>query len=278
MKTLYISDLDGTLLDSNASITQKTSEILNRLTELGLNFSFATARTAASAVRITAALKIKIPCILMNGVSVYDISEQRYIKNEYINHSDADFVSDVFKRHNLYPFMYKIEKGILYAMYKEFPNDTMKGFYELRKHSYGKPFLKCDDFTEYTHSDVVYFTICDTFERLSPIKCEIEKNNALKFTFYKDVYHPEYWFLEIFSHNASKYNAVNFLKEYCSFDKVTGFGDNLNDIPLFEACDMKVAVENAKSELKNIADTIIGDNNSDSVALWIEKNFLNERI
>ncbi len=274
MKTLYISDLDGTLLCSDASMSEKSISVLNRLIDSGLYFSFATARTSASAVKITNQIKINTPCILMNGVSIYDIPTKKYIKNEYIKHEDANFVSHAFGMHNLSPFMYKIEKDVLYAVYRDFSNSTMKDFFNTRQNTYGKPFVKCTDFTEHTHSDVVYFTLCDTFERLSPVRQEIEKNTNLKSAFYKDVYHPEYWFLEIFSCNASKYNAVNFLRDYCSFDSITCFGDNLNDIPMFDACDHRIAVKNARQELKDIADGIIGDNDSDSVALWIEENFL----
>ena len=108
--------------------------------------------------------------------------------------------------------------------------------------------------------------------------CEIEKNKGVKLAFYRDVYHKEYWFLEVFGSAASKYNAVVFLKNYGAYESITGFGDNLNDIPLFNACDRKIAVGNAKNELKDIADYVIGDNNSDSVALWIKDNYLKERI
>lgn len=273
MRELYVSDLDGTLLDSNAVLTDKTAGILNELIDKGMNFTFATARSAASALEIMAGLKLKMPCILMNGVSIYDTEKDSYIKNEYIEYEDAVLVADAFECHNLYPFMYKIEEDVLFALYTRFSNDTMEEYYRIRHDKYKKPFDRCDNFRDYAKTGVVYFTLCDNYEKLLPVKEKIEKINGVKFEFYKDVYHKEYWFLEIFSCNASKYNAVKFLREYGKFEHVTGFGDNLNDIPLFEACDRKIAVENAKDKLKNQADCIIGNNNSDAVALWLYKNF-----
>lgn len=278
MKKLYVSDLDGTLLDSNAVLSEKTAEILNNLIDNGMNFTFATARSAASALEIMAGLKLEMPCILMNGVSIYDTKKDTYIKNEYIQFEDAVLVADAFESHNLYPFMYKIEEDVLFALYTQFSNDTMEEYYRIRHDKYKKPFDRCDDFREHAKTGVVYFTLCDSFEKLLPVKEEIEKISDVKFEFYKDVYHKEYWFLEIFSRNASKYNAVKFLREYGGFDHVTAFGDNLNDIPLFEASDRKIAVQNAKDELKNLADCIIGDNNSDAVALWLNKTYNSERI
>jgi len=50
------------------------------------------------------------------------------------------------------------------------------------------------------------------------------------------------------SDKASKQNAVNILRETYGFKRVVGFGDNLNDLPMFAECDIKVAPRNAKPE------------------------------
>ena len=49
MKTLYVSDLDGTLLNSNTALTDTTIETINALVEEGMEFTFATARSITSA-------------------------------------------------------------------------------------------------------------------------------------------------------------------------------------------------------------------------------------
>ena len=80
--------------------------------------------------------------------------------------------------------------------------------------------------------------------------------------------------MECFSKNASKYHAALYLKEHFGFDKVVGFGDNLNDIPLFNACYECYAVENANNELKRLATGVIKSNQQDGVARWLENNLL----
>jgi len=54
MKTLYVSDLDGTLLNREPRLSAYTAETLNLLIEEGLPFTYATARSVHSA-RIVAA-------------------------------------------------------------------------------------------------------------------------------------------------------------------------------------------------------------------------------
>ena len=68
MKTLYISDLDGTLLNSKAMLSDFTVKTINDLTDKGMNFTIATARTSATVLKMLSDVNIKIPVILMNGV------------------------------------------------------------------------------------------------------------------------------------------------------------------------------------------------------------------
>ena len=84
MKKLYISDLDGTLFDPAAEITDKSAELINSLIARGMNFSFATARSVYSAKPMTEKLNINAPCILKNGVSIYDQQKDRYLRNEFV--------------------------------------------------------------------------------------------------------------------------------------------------------------------------------------------------
>jgi hydroxymethylpyrimidine pyrophosphatase-like HAD family hydrolase len=63
-----------------------------------------------------------------------------------------------------------------------------------------------------------------------------------------------------------------YLKEKYNYKNVIGFGDNLNDISLFEACNRCYAVANAQDELKKVANGVIMSNVEDGVVHWIEEN------
>ena len=59
-------------------------------------------------------------------------------------------------------------------------------------------------------------------------------------------------------------------------DKIIAFGDNLNDIPLFEIADECYAVSNAEDELKAIATGIIASNEEDAVAEFMLARYKSE--
>ena len=82
MKRLYVSDLDGTLLDNEAQISDETARVLNDYIRQGLQFTISTARTPTTALKIIEKLNLRLPVMMMNGVLIYDMETKRYIKKE----------------------------------------------------------------------------------------------------------------------------------------------------------------------------------------------------
>lgn len=266
LKILYISDLDGTLLNSRAEISEHSCELINSFIEKGGNFSIATARTAATAVPMTQNIRINVPVVLMNGVCVFDTVKNEYVKIEQIPYESLLKILNILKGFRLSGFMFSINGSVLDTYYENLDSEHAREFYEERTRKFGKVFTKTDNFVKYADKNIVYYSVTDKQEILNPVYEALKNTEGIHIDFYRDVYREEYWYLEISSSSASKYNAVNFIRSEYGFDRVVGFGDNLNDLPLFRACDEAYAVENAKEEVKNAADGVIPSNNEDGVA------------
>lgn len=72
---------------------------------------------------------------------------------------------------------------------------------------------------------------------------------------------------------VSKAHAITQLKNLLGCDRLVVFGDGENDRDMFEIADEAYAVENAVAGLKNRATAVIGSNDSDGVARWLEEHF-----
>lgn len=272
MKTLFISDLDGTLLQPDAKLSQYTINTINQLIDKGMLFTVATARSEASIKHILKDLKITVPLILMNGVCTYDFSKQKYIKIETLPEESLRILLDMIKKFNLQGFIYTIKDGVLATYYQKLNSQPLKSFYEERVNLYKKAFYKVEDFELLKKEPIIYFTLMDHKEKLLGVYQYLSKVANLNCTFYKDNYSPEYWYLEVFSKYASKFYGTQYLRSYLGVDSVVAFGDNLNDLALFEASDIKIAVSNGAHELKKKATHIIGKNTEDAVANWLLEN------
>jgi len=267
---LYVSDLDGTLLNSNKEFSAYTKSIINDLAEKGIPFTVATARTQASSLKILKDVKINYPVIFMNGVVIYDINNDSYIRYEAISPEKTAEVIRIFRRNETDGFMYTISNNSFDTYYEKITTDAMLRFYNERVNKYYKKFTKTNDLLKTAEKcDVVYFTVTDEYKRLIHLYNELKRMTGINVELYRDIYTEKLWYLEIFSDSASKYTAVSYLRKKYNFEYVIGFGDNLNDIALFKACDEGYAVLNADEALKSSATAIIGDHNSDGVMRFI---------
>jgi len=273
-KILYISDLDGTLLNKDAKLTSYSKEVINRFVSSGGYFSVATARTIDTVLHILDGVNLNVPIILNNGASIYDTVKCENVRNEIIDSQAVEGLFKTLKNYDITGFAFTFEGGELQFYYENLDDEHRKAFHDERSGTYGRIYRQVESFSELASRDVIYFSTCDAHERLLPVYEVLRGDSRLRVEFYRDVYHESYWYLEICSQTASKYNAVMHLRQTYGFDNVVSFGDNLNDLPLFEASDVRIAVENARQEVKDAADVICGANYDDGVAKWLEKNVL----
>lgn len=271
-KILFISDLDGTLLNNCGELQEYSINMLNQLIDNGMYFTFATARTIYSAKPITSGLKVNVPCILNNGASVYDINSGKYVKNAYIPHEVSRKIISVFRANGVNCFMFKFVDNILSTCYDTITDELMRTYVAERKGKFLQPFFECDDLVNKIDGSEIYINSTGDYESLLPIRNAVAEIEGADCTFYKDTY-TDKWYLETFSSQASKANGIKFLREKYRFERVVCFGDNLNDLSMFEQSDIKIAVGNANDEVKSRADFVIDTNNNNGVAKWISENY-----
>ena len=268
MKTLYISDLDGTLLRSDQRLSTFTAETINRLVEEGMYFSYATARSIITARKATEGLSVRIPLILYNGVFIMENETNRVLLSNVFEKKSVCEMLRMMVERGVLPIVYSLKEGReRFAYLEERINQPTRDFIETRKDDpRKKPIYNLDSLME---GEIYYVTCIGEPKRLE--RLYEEYRNEHKCIFHEDVYSHEMW-LEIMPKAASKANAIAMLKEKLGCDRVVCFGDGKNDISMFEAADECYAVANAVDELKATATGIIGTNDSDGVAKWLLEN------
>ena len=271
-KTLFVSDLDGTLLNSEAALSDFTVETINRLSAKGMRFTYATARTMFSAFPKTESLNISVPCILNNGSSIYDRQEKKFVRRAFIPRETAARLIGAFRENDVGCMMLKFFGDTLMHCVDGCINTPgLLASIAERRVAAPERFVECSDISRENDGFAVYITSNGDYEKMLPVYRAVKEIPGADCAFYKDGY-TDYWYLETFSEEASKANGVKFLRERYGFDRVVAFGDNFNDMSMFSQADIKVAVGNAVEELRRAADFITDTNDSDGVA-----KFLNEQ-
>lgn len=277
MSTLYITDLDGTLLTPNVCVSPKSAEIINMLIDKGMLFSVATARSQASVKGLLDNIDIRLPIVLLNGVFIYDINDKKNLHHYPLDSDAVPKILSVFLDAGKSPFMYLLKDDGIDLVFTELQLDIHKKFYEKRKPLFDYRFFQTDSYDIPDDSEVVYFNLIDFYTELLPIYNKLCKISGVSCAFYEDNYSP-YWFLEVYSDTASKSNGAIMLKKIYRADKIVAFGDNHNDVMMFGAADESYATGNAVDELKNIATGVIGANFDDGVAKHLLNRFKNDTL
>ncbi|MDE5799873.1 MAG: HAD family hydrolase [Paramuribaculum sp.] len=279
MSRLFITDLDGTLLDCHSRVSPHSAEIISALSRDGALISVATARTPATVEQLLAYTYTTIPTIVMTGAAMWERAARRYLNIRYHAESTVESVAQTLREEGISPFYYSISEDspIVYCYHfgMEMSSKERK-FMEERsrlplKRIYHLPGGELP--VEKRREIVLMFAVGD----MDSIKRAAERIAATvdcSYSCYPDAFNRQVGYLEIFAPGVSKASAVERLKEMTKADSLTVYGDNLNDLPMMAVADESVAVSNALDEVKRHADRVIGPNTADSVALDIQSHLV----
>lgn len=271
MNTLYVSDLDGTLLNSEKKVSDKSVELINQCIEKGMQFTVATARMPYGCDYMLQSLNLQTLGILMNGVIFYDFSKEKVIMAESILKVSAKNVIEIFKKNKLSCFVYLFNQQGINIYYDDEKLEEQTQYYSEKALKKCGEVRKVQDYDEVLNQgEVIYITYTGKKEILESICRQLQCISNIDYSFYLNVYNGLYC-LEIFSNSANKKNALLKLKKMKCYDEIVVFGDNLNDVSMIEIADRSYAPENALPEVKQIVNRVLLDCDHDGVA-----NFLAE--
>lgn len=272
--TLYVTDLDGTLLRPDASISDKTAEIINGLIEKGVLFTYSTARSFLSAAPLVSKLNLSCPAVSFNGVFIIDPKTGRHIAENILSDFSLKTAVDFFNREDIAPLVYAYIDGKERISYLESRAEEFSSYIYSRKND--KRLRPVSTREQLFEGRIFYFTLINPNTDFAALDEVFSRENGFAVNFMHDSYTKEEMWYEIFSKSASKAGAVLSVAELLKADRLVCFGDNMNDISMLKAADLGVAVSNAYGELKAVADVIIGSNEQDAVAEFILEDFNKE--
>lgn len=272
MKTLYVSDLDGTLLTPECRISPFTANTINSLVKSGMLFSFATARSRNTALKVTKGIDCRLPMIAYNGVFTADYKSGEILLSSFFSGEEKEILPALLGA-GISPIVYSYDgKKERFTYLPETLSVGAAEFVASRTGDSRK--TPAPNENELWRGDIFYFTCIDSAEKLHPLYEKFkEKYRCL---YQRDIYTGRQW-LEIMPKGATKANAALKLKEALGCEKLVAFGDSENDIDLFAEADECYAVSNAVKQLKDMATAVIGSNGEDGVARFLLEKFESEK-
>lgn len=256
-----------------AVISPSATAMLNEAIGKGALFSVATARTPATVGTILENVDMNLPAIVMTGGALWNVRDGSYSAVQYFPVQTAKQLFDFYASRDIPTFAYALADGLIQIYHLGDFNDTERLFIAQRdKTPYKKFHLDVPSMPENLIDKVMLFYAMQPDARFGDAFSHLRQMD-INPMYYHDIFGEEIAIMEAFPATTSKAQALRHLTADTGADRVVVFGDNVNDLSMFEVADVKVAVSNAVDEVKEKADIVIGPNTDDSVARFILEDF-----
>ncbi len=258
---LVIVDLDGTLLNSNHQLSERTEKVLRAALDQGIQVMLATGKTYYSARHIIEKLKLVTPGVYVQGLIVHNADGN-------IRHQqtlDPALARRVITFAEDRGFTVLIYSGTRLLMRAKTPLYEHIQRYDEPAPEIVGPLQNILDTTP-LHKLLLY----GDEKRVTALRWQLSMQLNGQATL---VYAQIPGMMEVLPHGASKGRAVKALIRELGFhpNQVLAIGDGENDIEMIQVAGIGVAMGNADERLKKVADHIVADNDNDGVAEALEK-------
>ena len=257
MSSLIATDMDGTLLDSEGRMDNEIFDIIRTLKDMGIMFAAASGRQLMSLKRKFEPVADDIIYIAENGG--YAVKDDEEI---YVNSMDRNVVEDILDTAG------EIEDVSLFLCGKKYSYTDVPELAEImRKPVFGYE-IKCVDDLKNVDDDIFKIGLFDTVDprerSLKLMKPRFEGKVHMTLSGYNS--------LDFLNIDVNKGVALkNVMDRFgISKDETVAFGDNFNDIEMFDAVGHSYAMLNADEYVRSRAKNVIGTNDDNSVIKTIK--------
>ncbi|UQS83818.1 Cof-type HAD-IIB family hydrolase [Bombilactobacillus thymidiniphilus] len=279
---IIASDMDGTLLNDQATISQNNLDAIQKATNAGIQFVIATGRGLSEVKPLIKNLTTKPAIITLNGALVYDSNTVPIVKIPLEKATLFQSIAAI-KKKQLY-FEIVTDHGIYstsrFQRLKHFTNSLRAVNLNL---SFDQAFKKAQQRPEIVNINYVadYESILQnpTISVMKLLVFADEKNDALSDLRHQLEQLPEIIItssaannLEINNKKAQKGTALQEFAQKNAVDmqQVMAIGDNLNDESMIKVAGLGVAMDNAVPAIKELAQYQTTSNKEDGVAKAID--------
>ena len=250
---LFLFDLDGTLLNSDKRISKRTLEVLKKCRQNGHLIGVSTSRSEQNSLFFLSELNPDIT-ITSGGALVKKNGE--YIYKAEISADETTTIIETVR--NVCGQDCEIAVDTLHKHFWNYKVDPKE-----QDHSWGDSIYT--DFKDFHYSSLKISVEIFDEKHAEELKRLLPGYDCVRFS-------DGYWY-KFTKEGITKEKAIEETCSICNvnLEDVIAFGDDFADIGMLKLCGIGVAMGNAIDEVKEIADIVIGSNDEDGIAEYLEK-------
>lgn len=265
MIRLIVSDLDGTLLRDDHTLSEYTKAVIHKVSEQGIDFMLATGRIFGGARQYAKELKLNTPILACNGALIKEASGKllygKPMTDETLGEvfrllTDQNYYFHCYGEDSFYTRKFGNNLSAFYSFNNDLPEEERFPMVEIEP-------------MELLGKDTIYKVLarCKGEEERKALYRDLTEITGTSVTV---SWHNTF---DICADEVSKATAIQRYADKYGIrqSEILCFGDNYNDMDMLQYAGVGVAVVNGVKELKEAADYVTASNNEDGVAKAIEK-------
>mgnify|MGYP002622071546 CR=1 FL=1 len=269
---LLAVDVDGTLVNSNHELTERTRQALLRAKQAGVEIVLATGRRYSRVLPLVEPLELNVPLITASGALVKRAADHATLFRAAFNPGALEQCLCVIDESGYEAVLYAdtFEQG--YDFYCATLDTGSAALAEFLNHNRRFARIHAGLIAQPPTGVFGGFAMGSKNEMLA-LKSELE--HRLPEQFYIHVLRsPRFtgFMCEIAPHGVSKWSAVSRLASHWDIgtDAICAVGDDVNDVPMICAAGLGIAMDNALPEVKAVADRIAPGHDEDGLATVVD--------
>jgi Cof subfamily protein (haloacid dehalogenase superfamily) len=266
-------DLDGTLLSPDGTVSPRNKAAVQRALRAGMLICFATGRNWTESQTVLDAVAHYSTAVFVGGAMVIDTKQRITLHRTAMEPELARQVCRVLEElgHAVLALQDTAEAGIDYlasaeAELNQATRDWMEGTTAQVRMA---PRL-----SQHPHEHTIRVGICAEHPEVSRVQ-ELLKRQFGERILCQSLYVPAYAVevLEVFDPAVNKWEGVLHVARLHNVkpEEIVAVGDDVNDVPMIRHAGLGVAMGNAKPEVQAVAKRIIGSNDEDGLAAFLDE-------
>ena len=274
MIKLFAMDLDGTSLDSNSILQEKTINALKKLDENGIKFVFTSGRATPSVRYLMESTGIDNPLVTNNGALAF-INKENLIYQNPLKYEEVEELINFSQENKLFFQFYDLDTYYSNRMcperFNHLEKDSTYGMNYQANFSFSTKPLKELKLRKNSAFKFQIFLDKNDSNKLSTILEKVSEMGLYATT-------SSYGMIEIMQKNVNKFNGLSEISYLLGISKeeMAAIGDQDNDIPMLENVGMSFAMGNAIDKVKEISDFVVSTNDEfglvDAINIVLEEN------
>jgi Cof subfamily protein (haloacid dehalogenase superfamily) len=258
-----LSDIDGTLLRPDHSLSQANIEAVRKLKEAGIHFSVASSRPPRAMREQIRALGIDVPTVGFNGANIVN-PDGSLLKAHRIDPHAARISLELFAGERVSVWVFADDQWLLL--------DPQGDYVEHERNTLGYDFVQVEHFEAVIDRIDKIVAASTDFELLKRLEARLNPLIAQTALAARS----QSYYLDVTALEANKGTALATVAQALSVDlaHTAAIGDAGNDVAMFLRAGLSIAMGQAETGVKTHANYVTGSNVEDGLATAIERYIL----